>query len=146
MASDLNNVTLVARLTRDPELRSLPGGQSVCELRVAFNTSRKTADGWEDEGNFIDVTVWGNQGEALARNLTKGQRIGISGRLQHRTWKDQEGNPRERHSITANSVQYLDPKQDGGNGQHAAARPASAPATPPAQPVQAPIADDDIPF
>ena len=138
MAADLNSVTLVARLVRDPVLRSLPSGQSVCELRVAFNTSKRTPNGWEDEGNYINVTVWGAQGEAIARNLTKGQRVGVQGRLQHRTWQAQDGSNREQHSIVAERVQYLDPKpQSGGGGSSRPATPAAAPPVP---------ADDGIPF
>lgn len=140
MAADLNIVTLVARLARDPELRTTSGGTSVCELRVAYNVSKKTADGWDDEGHFVNVTVWGNQGEAIAKNLTKGQRIGVTGRLQHRTWEGEHGR-REAHSIVADRVQYLTPKSEAQGGS---ASPAARPAT--AAPVAAPANDDDIPF
>lgn len=141
MAQDMNTVALVGRLAFDPELRSLPGGTSVCQLRVAFTTSKKTQSGWEDESNFIDVTVWGNQGEAVAKHLSKGKRVGVSGRLQHRTWEDKDGNKREKHSITANSIQYLSPKdEDGGAGSQSSSSFQSHPSN-------APVGDDDdIPF
>jgi single-strand DNA-binding protein len=145
MAADLNSVSVVARLARDPELRTTGGGTSVCELRVAFNNSRKNGQtgAWEDVGNFMNVTVWGNQGESIARLLKKGARVAIHGRLQHRTWQDQAGNNREAHSIIADSVQFLDPKPQNGQG----GQPAARAATPPAQPATAaPATDDDIPF
>jgi single-strand DNA-binding protein len=142
MASDLFTVQGICRLARDPELRSLPSGMSVCELRVAWNNSRKNnqTGEWDDVGNFINVTVWGNQGEALARNLTKGQRIGIVGRLEHRTWEDQGGNKREAHQIVAERVQYLSPKDDTGGGGFTPRQD-----VPVAQPA-AQRDDDDIPF
>ena len=144
---DMNSVNLVARLASDPELRSLPSGTSVCSLRVAFNTRRKNgATGeWEDVGNFVNVTVWGKQGESVARNLRKGSRIGISGYLEHRTWEAQDGSRREAHQIVAHRVQYLTPKQDGANNGGGGFE--SRPATPPATASSAPLpADDDIPF
>lgn len=137
MANDLNAVNLVARLTRDPELRSLPSGQSVCEMRVAFNTSQKQGNEFVDVGNFINVTVWGAQGETVARLLAKGSRVAIGGRLSHRTYEDKEGNTREVHSIIAHQVQFLDPKSD-------APRVASV-STPASQPAMS-TPDEDCPF
>lgn len=113
MANDINTITLVGRLAKDPQLRSLPSGMSVCDLRLAFTTSRKTGGEWQNESNFIDVAVWGGQGEAAARNLTTGRRVGITGRLEHRQWKDSNGSNRERYSITADRLQYLDAKSEG---------------------------------
>src|SRR4051812_50229950 len=85
-ATNINRVVLTGNLTRDPELRSLPSGMSVCSLRVACNTRRKnnaTGD-WEDKPNYFDVTVWGAQGENCARFLSKGRPIAIDGRLEWR--------------------------------------------------------------
>jgi single-strand DNA-binding protein len=82
-ASNINRVVLTGNLTRDRELRSLPSGTSVCSLRVASNTRRKSADGeWVDKPNYFDVTVWGKQGENCARFLTKGSALAIDGRLE----------------------------------------------------------------
>lgn len=145
MAADLNTITLVGRLARDPELRSLPSGTLVCELRLAYTTSKKDgASGqWEDVSNFVNVTVWGNQGESVARHLTKGKRVGISGRLEHRTWKDKEGNNRETHSVVANTVQFLSPKEEGQQGGGGFSQREARPAQPAYTPAPA---DDDIPF
>ena len=80
-ASNLNVVVLTGNLTRDPELRSLPSGTSVCDMRVAVNTRRKNgATGeWEDKPNYFDVKVWGAQGENCARFLSKGRPVARPG-------------------------------------------------------------------
>lgn len=142
MASDLNSINLVGRLTRDPELRSLPSGTSVAQLRLAFTTSKKTASGWEDQPNYIDVSVWGNQGEQAAKFLSKGSRVGISGRLEYREW-EKDGQTRSAHSISANSVQFLTPKGEGQSQGQATQAHSTPPVTTPAP---APVDEDDIPF
>ena len=82
MAGDINRVTLVGRLTRDPELRHLPSGSPVLQLGVACNGRQKDEAGnWTDKPNFFDVKVFGNQAEMLSQHLAKGRRIGIDGRL-----------------------------------------------------------------
>ena len=87
-ATNINRVVMTGNLTRDPELRSLPSGMSVCSLRIACNTRRKGASGeWEDKPNYFDVTVWGAQGENCARYLAKGRPVAIDGRLE---WREYE--------------------------------------------------------
>ena len=73
--SNINRVIITGNLTRDPELRSLPSGNSVCSLRVACNGRRRnpTTQEWEDQPNYFDVTVWGAQGENCSRFLSKGR-------------------------------------------------------------------------
>ena len=118
-ASNINRVTLTGNLTRDPELRSLPSGMSVCSLRIASNTRRKNgATGeWEDKPNFFDVTVWGAQGENCSRYLSKGRPVAIVGRLEWREWTAQDGGKRQSVEIVADVVQFLGGRDDaGGNG------------------------------
>jgi single-strand DNA-binding protein len=85
-ATNINRVVLTGNLTADPELRSLPSGNSVCSLRVACNTRRKNAGTgeWEDKPNYFNITVWGAQGENAARFLSKGRPVAIDGRLEWR--------------------------------------------------------------
>lgn len=105
----INRVVLVGRLTRDPELRSLPSGSSVCSLRVACNESRLGDDGERIERpSYFDVSVFGAAGESVARFLAKGRRIGLDGRLQWREWETAEGQHRQAVSIVADVVQFLD--------------------------------------
>ena len=158
-ASNINRVVLTGNLTRDPELRSLPSGTSVCNLRVASNTRRKDSSTgeWVDKPNYFDVTVWGAQGENCARYLAKGRPVALDGRLEWREWDTPDGNKRQAVDIVADTVQFLGGRDDSGGGGGGggftprsdipvdtgdfAAAPAGNGAPRPADP-----ADDDIPF
>ena len=118
--TNINRVIITGNLTRDPELRSLQSGTSVCKLRVAVNSRRKEGDQWVDKPNYFDVTVWGAQGENCATYLSKGRPVAVDGRLDWREWQDKEGNNRQSIEIIAESVQFLG-SRDGsapsnGNG------------------------------
>src|SRR5687768_15685405 len=94
-ATNINRVILTGNLTRDPELRALPSGTSVCKLGVASNTRRKNTDGeWVDKPNYFDVTVWGAQGETCAEYLEKGRPVAIDGRLEWRQYETADGDKR----------------------------------------------------
>jgi single-strand DNA-binding protein len=109
----INRVTLVGRLTRDPELRSLPSGRSVSSLRVACNSSRMEPDGERSErAHYFDVSVFGPTAESVARYLKKGSRIGIDGRLEWREWESEQGH-RQAVSVVADMVQFLDSPERG---------------------------------
>jgi single-strand DNA-binding protein len=153
-ATNINRVVLTGNLTRDPELRSLPSGMSVCSLRVACNTRRKnnSTGEWEDKPNYFDVTVWGAQGENCARFLTKGRPIAIDGRLEWREWETQEGHKRQAIDIIADAVQFLGSRDDMGSGGGGGFTPRSdvpvddrdfQPAAAGSRPA---AGDDDIPF
>jgi single-strand DNA-binding protein len=154
-ATNINRVVLTGNLTRDPELRSLPSGMSVCSLRIASNSRRKGSSGeWEDKPNFFDVTVWGAQGENCARFLSKGRPVALDGRLEWREWQDQAGNNRQSVEIVADSVQFLGGRDEGQGGGGGGFTPRSDVPVNQSdfQPVAAPAgngssaADDDIPF
>jgi len=115
-ASNINVVVITGNLTRDPELRSTPGGTSVCKLRVAVNSRRKEGQEWVDKPNFFDVTVWGAQGENCANYLSKGRPVAVEGRLDWREWEDKEGNKRQSVEVIANSVQFLGSRDGSGGG------------------------------
>ena len=102
---DINTVTVSGNLTREPELRSLPSGQSVCALRIAHNERFKDQAGnWTDRAAYFDVSVWSGLGEWMGRNLTKGQKVVVSGRLRWREWETPEGQKRQAVDISADSV------------------------------------------
>ena len=106
---DTNRVVLVGRLTRDPELRSIPSGTPVCELRIATNSSHKEPDGqWTRRPNFFDVSVFGARGETVAAYMRRGSRVCVDGRLSWREWETSEEQKRQSVSIVADSVQFLD--------------------------------------
>jgi single-strand DNA-binding protein len=105
----INRVVLVGRLTRDPELRSLPSGVSVCGLRVACSSSRKDAEGeYHEKPNFFDVSVYGAPAESVSRYMRKGSRVAVDGRLEWREWETSEQQKRQAVSIVAETVQFLD--------------------------------------
>jgi single-strand DNA-binding protein len=105
----INRVVLVGRLTRDPELRALPSGNSVCSLRIACNSSRREADGsYSERPSYFDVSVYGASGESVSRYMRRGSRVGIDGRLEWREWETAEQERRQAVSVVADTVQFLD--------------------------------------
>jgi single-strand DNA-binding protein len=105
----INRVVLVGRLTRDPELRGLPSGVSVCGLRVACSSSRKDAEGdYREKPNFFDVSVYGAPAESVSRYMRKGSRVAVDGRLEWREWETSDQQKRQAVSIVADTVQFLD--------------------------------------
>lgn len=105
----INRVVLVGRLTRDPELRSLPSGVSVCALRIACSSSRRDAEGaYHERPNYFDVSVYGGASESVSRYMRKGSRVAIDGRLEWREWETSEQQKRQAVSIVADTVQFLD--------------------------------------
>jgi single-strand DNA-binding protein len=114
----INRVTIVGNLTRDPELRGLPSGGSVCSLRVAVNERRKDASGqWSDAPNFFNVTIFGNSADNAAKFLSKGRQVAVDGRLRWREYNDRDGNKREAIEIVAQEVQFIGGREGGGGGQ-----------------------------
>lgn len=111
--SDINRVVLVGRLTRDPELRALPSGVSLCSLRVACNGLRKEPDGsYEERPGFFNVSVFGAGAENVARYTHKGSRIAIDGRLEWSEWQSGDGAKRQSVDIVAGRVEFLDSAED----------------------------------
>ena len=108
-ATNINRVVITGNLTRDPELRSTPGGMSICGLRVAVNGRKKDAETgqWVDKPNYFDVTVFGAQGENCAQYLAKGRPVAVEGRLNWREWEAQDGSKRQSVDIIADTVQFL---------------------------------------
>lgn len=114
MARSFNQVILMGNLTRDPELRQTPNGQSVCSFSLALNRSYKTADGeWQEATDYVDIVAWAGLAERVAQYLSKGRKCLVSGRLQSRSW-EQDGNKRSKVEVVANDVTFLDSR--GGNG------------------------------
>jgi single-strand DNA-binding protein len=150
--TNINRVIITGNLTRDPELRSLPSGTSVCELRVAVNSSRKDESGnWVDKPNYFNVKVWGAQGENCATYLSKGRPVAVDGRLDWREWEGQDGQKRQSVEIIADRVQFLGSRDGGGESGGSRFTPQSdVPAdtsdfdSP--EPAAVGASEDDIPF
>jgi single-strand DNA-binding protein len=116
MARSFNQVILMGNLTRDPELRQTPNGQSVCSFSLALNRSYKGADGnWTEATDYIDVVAWGPLGERVAQYLTKGRPCLVNGRLQSRSW-EADGQKRSKVEVNAQDVTFLGGAGGGEGG------------------------------
>ncbi len=132
MARSVNQVTLMGNLTRDPELRQTPNGQSVCSFSLALNRSYKGSNGeWQEATDYVDVVAWANLGERVAQYLTKGRRCLVIGRLQSSSW-EQDGKKRSKVEVIASDVTFLDSRgadsgsnESGSNDSQSSEKPAS---------------------
>lgn len=116
MARSVNQVILLGNLTRDPELRQTPTGQSVVSFSLALNRAYKDQSGeWVEATDYIDVVAWGPLAERVAQYLTKGRRALVQGRVQSRSW-EQDGQKRNKVEVLANDVTFLDGRGEGGEG------------------------------
>jgi single-strand DNA-binding protein len=111
---NINHVVLTGRLTSDPDLYSLPSGNSVCQLRVAVNARRRDLVGeWVEKPNFFDVVVYGAPGENVAKYLHKGRPVAIAGRLDWREWETKDARRVQAVRIIARNVQFLNSPASG---------------------------------
>lgn len=107
----LNHITLMGRLTRDPELRRTQSGTAVTSFTLAVDRDFKSQFG-EKETDFIDIVVWRSTAEFVSKYFTKGRMAVVEGRIQIRDWTDKDGGKRKSAEILANSVYFGDSKQD----------------------------------
>ena len=123
----LNHITIMGRLTRDPELRRTGSGIAVASFTVAVDRDFGGRDGGERETDFIDCVAWRQTGEFVSKYFTKGSMIVVSGRLQIRGWTDKDGNKRRTAEVVADNVYFGESKRTnegnayggntyGGNG------------------------------
>lgn len=108
----LNNVTMMGRVVRDPELRRTQSGTPVVSFCIAVDRDFKNKDTGEKEVDFIDVVAWSSTAEFIARNFPKGRMAVINGRLQIRNWTDKEGNKRRNAEVIATDIYFGDSKRD----------------------------------
>ncbi len=142
MAGDLNRVTIIGRLTRDPELKYIQSGSAVANFSIATNRIYSTNSGEKkEEVSYFDCIAWGKMGEILAEYCQKGRRIAIEGRLQQRRWEDKDGNKKSKIEIVTDNIQFLDGKSTDQAVSNASAE---APVTAGAN--ENPFSDDNIPF
>lgn len=120
-----NKVLLMGNLTRDPELRFTASGTAVAGFGLAVNRKYKSGDDWKEDVCFVDITVWGRQGENCAEYLNKGSGVFVEGRLNMQSWETQDGQKRNKLEVVANTVQFLGKSgsgkapmdmEDGGGG------------------------------
>ncbi|MBQ7656553.1 MAG: single-stranded DNA-binding protein, partial [Clostridia bacterium] len=126
----MNKVFLVGNLTHDPELRTLPSGDSVCNFSIAVNRRRRSnAEAGQPEADFFRVAAWRQLGENCARYLAKGRKVSVVGSVSCRTYVGNDGQTRASLEVMADDVEFLTPKSESGDmgGYSAPAAPAPAP-------------------
>ena len=132
---NVNKVILVGRLTRDPEIRTTPAGQSVATISMATNSFWTDKSGQkQDKTEYHNVVLWGRQAEIASQYLTKGQECYIEGRLQTRAYTGKDGVERRTTEVIGETMQ-LGSRAQGGSST-AAPRPAASPAAPKSAPVE----------
>jgi single-strand DNA-binding protein len=144
MASDINRVIIIGRFVKDPELRYTQGGKSVTNFSVANNRTYTVGAEKKEFVSFFTCIAWGKLGELIVQYCKKGNRIAVEGRLQQRSWDDQDGKRRTAVEIVVENFQFLTSKQekdasppDAGPGPDMGEGPAID---------EHPFSDNDVPF
>lgn len=150
--ANFNKVILLGNLTRDPELRYTPSGTPMASFSLAVNTPRMGQRGTEGEGQdsaaerreevcFVDVVAFGRQAETASEYLSKGRAALVEGRLQWRSWENQDGQKRSKHEVMADRIQFMPRGREDGRE-----RMASGPSCAGEESERPPLEEDDIPF
>lgn len=111
----LNTITIMGRLTRDPELKQTPSGVSVANFSLAVDRDFANKTTGEKETDFIDVICWRHTADFVSKYFAKGRMAVVTGRLQVRHWEDKDGNKRKTAEVVADSVYFGDSKRPEGN-------------------------------
>lgn len=134
----INSVTLVGRIVNDPEMRYAQSGTQVTKFRIGVKRTRRVQEG-QDDTDFINIVCFGKTAEFVAQYMDKGSLVGIEGRIQTRSWDDDQGKRTWWTEILANTVQALESRQDAERRRAASgSQPAQQPPPQPPQPQQPP--------
>ena len=137
----MNSVSIIGRLTKDPELRTTQSGTSVCSFTVAVD--RKFKSDGQPDADFINVVAWKKKAEFVAKYFAKGQRIALTGSIQTRSWDDDDGKKHYVTEVVAESVYFCDSKKPSDSGKHATTEAGYNDDAAPYYPLDD---DSDIPF
>lgn len=140
----INSIVLVGRLTKDPELRYTPSNQAVATFSLAVNRNFKSQNG-EREADFINCVIWRQQAENLANWAKKGALIGIAGRIQTRSYENQQGQRVYVTEVVAEQFQLLESQKERGNQSQGNSQPDFG-RNEQMQSNPMDISDDDLPF
>lgn len=132
----MNRVTIIGNLTRDPESRTTPAGKEVCNFTVAVNRRQKDASG-NNVADFFKIAAWGELGKSCQQYLAKGRKVAVVGPVSVSTYQAQDGSTKANLDVMAQEVEFLSPRENGGENAQSAPAPA-------AQPV--PVPDGELPF
>lgn len=135
----LNRITIMGRLTKDPEIRRTNSGIAVTSFTVAVDRDYSGKDGGEKKTDFVDCVAWRQTGEFVSKYFSKGRMIVVDGRLEMRDWTDKNGNKRRTAEINVDSAYFGDTKKDGAEGNQTAPSYQK-----PAVGYQAPVEFDEI--
>ena len=127
MANDLNQVVLIGRLTRDPELRQIPSGQSVCSFSIANNRTFVSNGEKKEEVSFFNCTAWGRLAEIINQYCQRGKQIAVQGRLKQSSYDNKEGQRVSKVEVVVENMQLLGRSNEAGSGEYGAAPGAQAP-------------------
>ena len=149
----MNKVFLIGNLTHDPELRTLPSGDAVCNFSIAVNRRRRSnAEAGQPEADFFRVAAWRQLGENCSRYLAKGRKVCVVGSVSCRTYVGNDGQTRASLEVVADDVEFLTPKGEQGDGSAyapaapAAPRPAASAGSAPQGGGFVQVDEEDLPF
>jgi len=132
---DFNQIALMGRITRDAELRYTASGSPICNFALAFTTSKKKGDQWEDQANFIDLALFGKTAENLNKYLTKGTQVLVAGSLEQQRW-EKDGQKQSKIAMHVDEIKLIGGKRESSDVPRPQGQPEDAPAE----------YHDDIPF
>ena len=140
----LNHITIMGRLTRDPEMRSTQSGVAVASFTLAVDRDFGGKDGGEKQTDFIDCTAWRHTAEFVSKYFTKGRMAVVSGRLQIDNYTDNDGNKRKSAKVIADNIYFGDSKKDGATSGQSDEAASFTPAPSDFVPVN--VDDGELPF
>lgn len=140
----LNHITIMGRLTRDPEMRTTQSGVAVASFTLAVDRDFGGRDGGEKQTDFIDCTAWRHTAEFVSKYFSKGRMAVVSGRLQIDNYTDNDGNKRRSAKVIADNIYFGDSKKDGATSGQSDEAASFTPA--PSGFVQVDVDDGELPF
>ena len=140
----LNHITIMGRLTRDPEMRTTQSGVAVASFTLAVDRDFGGRDGGEKQTDFIDCTAWRHTAEFVSKYFSKGRMAVVSGRLQIDSYTDNDGNKRRSAKVIADNIYFGDSKKDGATGGQSDEAASFTPA--PSGFVQVDVDSGELPF
>ena len=140
----LNHITIMGRLTHDPEMRSTQSGVAVASFTLAVDRDFGGKGGGEKQTDFIDCTAWRHTAEFVSKYFSKGRMAVVSGRLQIDNYTDNDGNKRKAAKVIADNIYFGDSKKDGASGGQSDEAASFTPA--PSDFVPANVDDGELPF
>lgn len=140
----LNHITIMGRLTRDPEMRSTQSGVAVASFTLAVDRDFGGKDGGEKQTDFIDCTAWRHTAEFVSKYFSKGRMAVVSGRLQIDNYTDNDGNKRRSAKVIADNIYFGDSKKDGATSGQSDEAASFTPA--PSDFVQVEVDNSELPF